>query len=102
MTNDNTANTKGDSEKDLPSANPNQQYKGQEGESHSTASEGTLKTPDQLPRNFGSGFEPAEEHDLDDVVHEQGRGEDDDSYSEGGQATPLNNEQKFTPDDITS
>ncbi len=101
MANENTANTTGDSEKDLPAANPNQRYKGQEGESHSSASEGVLKTPDQLPQNFGSGISEGEEHDLDDLVHSGSADINDDDY-EGGQATPLNNEQKFTPDDISS
>ncbi len=100
MANENTANTTGDNEKDLPAANPNQQYKGQEGESHSTASEGTLKSPDQLPKNFGTTFDRGEEHDLDDVVHQQDQ--DEDELSLPGMATPLNNEQKFTPDDISS
>jgi hypothetical protein len=100
MQQENTANTTGDNARDLPVANPNQQYKGQEGENHSTAAEGTLKTADELPQNFGTGFEPAEEHDLDDAVHSQGAADDD--IDDAGQVTPLNKEQKFTPDDITS
>ena len=100
MQNDNTANTTGDTEKDLPAANPNQRYKGQEGESHSTAAEGILKSPDQLPSNFGTDFDKGEERDLDDLVHNNDS--DDEDTPGGGMATPLNKEQKFTPDDITS
>ena len=98
MNTDNTANTTNDSEKDLPSSNPAQQYKNQEGESHSTASEGILKSPDELPNNFGTTYNEGEEQDLDDIMHKDEAGIDEES----GQATPLNKEQKFTPDDITS
>jgi hypothetical protein len=95
----NTANTAKDSEKDLPAANPNQQYRGQEGESHSTAAEGTLKFPEEIPA--AKSFNSSEEQDIDDLVHRDAAPEEDEEYT-GGQATPLNKEQKFTPDDITS
>ena len=94
-------NTKESSNK-MPHATPEQQYQGQEGENHSTAAEGTLKSPDEAT-SFGTTFNEAEEQDLDDVVHSaSAEGAQNGDASTGGQTTPLNEENKFTPDDISS
>jgi hypothetical protein len=73
QTNEPGNNTTDDQSKDLNE--PGSEYRNQEGENHSTASEGTLKNEetDEHKKSMGTGtkYKAGEEQDLDDLVHKQ-------------------------------
>jgi hypothetical protein len=73
-------------------------YKNQEGENHSTASEGTLKEP-QKP--LGTSYNENEEQDLDDLVHRQASVKRD-SIPPGENAPKWEGEETDDADKISS